>query len=192
VIYLLAYGAFFYQHGFAIRDFLILQGRMLQYHLHHIRIQPENSSPWTWPLLLHPIQYWARLSGPTSEHIVALGNPALWWGFLLLLPVGLVTLVVRPQWQDAVIFGGYAILYLPWLLITRSQFYFYMLPAVPFMCLVVAGTLRKLPRRLARPMSWAFTAAVIVTALLYAPIWIGQPISPGRADQLRLVAGWPI
>ncbi len=34
-----------------------LQSAMLRYQQAHLAIQPENSAPWTWPLLLHPVRY---------------------------------------------------------------------------------------------------------------------------------------
>ncbi len=42
-VYLLSYGAFFYQHGFAVHDFLTLQLAMLRYQQGHLAVQPENS-----------------------------------------------------------------------------------------------------------------------------------------------------
>ena len=56
-VYLVSYGAFFYQHGFAIHDFCHLQSAMLHYQEAHDVVQPENSLPWSWPLLLHPFRY---------------------------------------------------------------------------------------------------------------------------------------
>ena len=43
-VYLLSYGAFFYQHGFAVHDFLTLQIAMLHYQQGHLAVQPENSA----------------------------------------------------------------------------------------------------------------------------------------------------
>lgn len=192
LVYLLSYGAFFSQHGFAVHDFVTLQIRMLQYQEHHLKVQPENSRPWTWPLLLHPIQYFAETRGTSVSKIVALGNPVLWWGFLLSLPVAAFTALRRPRWQEAVAFGGYAAMFLPWLLVPRSQFIFYMLPAVPFMCLCLAATLRRLPGRWSRGVGMTFAAATIVVGLAYAPVWTGVWIPRTWADGLRLLPRWPL
>jgi dolichyl-phosphate-mannose-protein mannosyltransferase len=164
-VYLLSYGAFFFQHGLAIGDFLHLQSAMLRYQQAHLVIQPENSAPWTWPLLLHPVRYVEVIEAVprgSSSLVVALGNPVLWWGYLLLLPVALVQIVRRATWQDAVVFGGYAAMFLPWFLIGRTQFIWYMLPAVPFMCLGVVATLRRLSPRLARNGAIAFVGATVL------------------------------
>lgn len=85
---------------------------MLQYHLGHTKIQPENSLPLTWPALVHPIQYFRESSARLSREIFALGNPALWWTFLAIPAVALFSVARRPTWQ-AVAFGGYAAVYLP-------------------------------------------------------------------------------
>ncbi|MGH2595584.1 MAG: phospholipid carrier-dependent glycosyltransferase [Actinomycetota bacterium] len=191
-VYLLSYGAFFYQHGLAIHDFITLQIRMLEYQRHHLRIQPENSQPWTWPLLLHPIQYFRSSAGGAVTAIVALGNPALWWGFLALLPVGLFTVARRPTWRDALIFGGYAAMFLPWLLVPRSQFLFYMLPAVPFMCLGVTAILHGLSPGPARVAGIASAGIAGVVASAYLPAWTGWVTSVGWLRELRLLRSWPL
>jgi len=190
-VYLISYGAFFYQHGFAVHDFWTLQMRMLSYHRHHLKVQPENSAPWTWPLLLHPIQYFALTEGPSTSRIVALGNPVLWWGFVLTLPIAVVQIVRRPMWQDAVAFGGFAALYLPWFAVGRSQFLFYMLPAVPFMCLGVVATLRRLPTRIAVIAGGVLASASLLVAIAFAPVWTGWWVPSDWIQALAWLPDWP-
>jgi dolichyl-phosphate-mannose-protein mannosyltransferase len=191
-VYLISYGSFFYQHGPAIHDFLTLQLRMLQYQQAHVRIQPENSQPWTWPLLLHPIQYYRTAKDGAVHAIVALGNPALWWGFVALLPVGIVTLVRRLTWREVLAVGGFLALFLPWLEVPRSQFLFYMLPAVPFMCLTVVAILRSIPRRWGRIMAGGLLTAILMCAIAFAPVWIGWGVPHGWLDAIRWLPDWPL
>jgi dolichyl-phosphate-mannose--protein O-mannosyl transferase len=191
-IYLLSYGSFFFQHGFAIHGFVTLQLRMLRYQQDHVRIQPENSSPWTWPLLLDPIRYYRVGAGNAVRTIVALGNPALWWGYLILLPVGIVTSLRRRRWESALIFGGYLAMYLPWLAVPRTQFLFYMLPAVPLMCLGVAAILRDLPPRAAPAAALVGVAIVTLAAALFLPAWTGWSTSAGWLERLRFLPHWPL
>lgn len=190
VVYLVSYGAFFYQHGPAIRAFVTLQERMLQYHLVHTKIQPENSLPLTWPALVHPIQYFRESTAGVTREIFALGNPAVWWTFLALLPVALFAVARRPTWQDAVAFGGYAAMYLPWLAIRRSQFIFYMLPAVPLMCLAVVASLRRLPGRATKIVGPAVAGVVVAAAAAFAPVWLGLPAPASWLERLRLLPTW--
>lgn len=191
-VYLLSYGAFFYQHGFAVRDFLTLQLDMLRYQQTHLRVQPENSAAWTWPILLHPIQYFGLARGSSFSTIVALGNPAFWWGFVAVLPVALVKIARRPTWQDGVAFGGYAVMFLPWFAIGRSQFLFYMLPAVPFMALCVVATLRRLAGRWAMISGIVLTTATLVTAATFVPAWTGMRVSRSWIDALGWLPDWPL
>jgi dolichyl-phosphate-mannose-protein mannosyltransferase len=191
-VYLLSYGAFFYQHGFAVQDFVTLQLRMLRYQQQHVRVQPENSLPWTWPVMLHPIQYFRETAGESARAIVALGNPALWWGFLVLLPVGVISLWRRATWREALIFGGYVAMYLPWLVVPRSQFFFYMLPAVPFMCLSVATTARSLPGRWAQVTAIGFAAAAMLCAIAFLPAWTAWGAPSAWLRGLGWLPDWPL
>ncbi|MEO8291941.1 MAG: phospholipid carrier-dependent glycosyltransferase [Actinomycetota bacterium] len=189
-VYLLSYGAFFYQHGFAVHDFLTLQLRMLQHHQQHVHIQPENSLPWTWPLMLHPVRYFRETQGGSVRTIIALGNPALWWGFLILLPLGVVRFWRRATWREALIFGGYLAMYLPWLVVPRSQFFFYMLPAVPFMCLAIAGVVRSLPDRWGPVIAAGFAATTALCAIAFLPAWAGWAVPASWLHGLEWLPGW--
>jgi dolichyl-phosphate-mannose--protein O-mannosyl transferase len=191
-VYAISYGAFFFQHGFAIHDFVTLQLRMLHYQQNHLKVQPENSAPWTWPILLHPIQYFSLARGSSSSKIVALGNPAFWWGFVLLLPMALIQVVRRPTWQDAVAFGGFAAMFLPWFAIGRSQFLFYMMPVVPFMALCAVATLRRLPSRSAKTSAIVFATAAIVAAAAFAPVWTGWWVPGPWIHALGWLPDWPL
>ncbi len=191
-VYLLTYGAFFYQHGFEIRGFLTLQTQMLRYHQQHVVIQPENSLAWTWPFMLHPVQYFRETAAGSVSTVVALGNPALWWGFLILLPVGVVILWRCKTWREALILGGYLAMYLPWLVIPRSQFIFYMLPAVPFMCLAVVAVVRCLPSRRAQITSCGFGVASILCAVAFFPAWTGWDVPSPWLTALHRLPDWPM
>ena len=192
VVYLGSYAVFFVQHGPDLRAFGILQLEMLEYHQQHTQVQPQNSAPWTWPLLLHPIQYYGAERTTAVARILALGNPALWWGFIAATAAAAVTVRRRPCWQDVVAFGGFAALYVPWFFVGRSQFIFYMLPAVPFMCLAVVSTIRHLPGSARRVVGMVFGLAVVLAALAYAPVWTGTWIGRGWLERLRVVPGWDI
>jgi dolichyl-phosphate-mannose--protein O-mannosyl transferase len=191
-VYLLSYCAFFSQHGFAIHEFVTLQLRMLSYQQHHIQLKPENSLPWTWPLNLHPIRYFPEAAGGSVRTIVALGNPALWWGFLALVPFGAVMLWRRATWREALIFGGYLAMYLPWLLVPRTQFIFYMLPAVPFMCLGVGAIVRSFPGRSARVTATGFVVATTLCAVVFLPAWTAWGVPAAWLHRLGWVPGWPL
>jgi dolichyl-phosphate-mannose-protein mannosyltransferase len=122
---------------------------------------PYRAPATTWPIMGRPVvYYWETCSedrangvlktddetGEVTEpepcvverrqaaEIIAVGNPMLWWGFLAgsaLLVAGLV----RRDRTAAVITAFYAFQVLPWLVVPRPVFFFYMVPVVPFMAL---------------------------------------------------------
>lgn len=162
---------------------------------------PYQSSPAGWLLQLRPTSFWYSAKGGTVETVLALGNPALWW---LAMP-GLVVLAVatfgRPRWQYAVVWAGFAGLYLPWFAYPgRTMFTFYTVAFAPFVALVVAWLLVGLaggPGRPEGPWAWArkigagaLVAAVLVSAWWFLPIWTGAPIPQPGWEARMLLRGW--
>ena len=103
-MYVAAYASFWVQHGPDVPAFARLQVRMLEHQAGHHDPQPEDSSALTWPILAHPIRYWPPPSARGGLHqpgqIDAVGNPALWFGFLALVPPLAWSLLRRRRWSD--------------------------------------------------------------------------------------------
>jgi dolichyl-phosphate-mannose--protein O-mannosyl transferase len=76
--------------------------------------------------------------------------------------------------------------------VPRSQFLFYMLPAVPFMCLGVAAILRALPRRAGSVAGVACIVISAITAVLYLPSWTSWSTTASWLSRLRLLRHWPL
>lgn len=192
VVYLVSYAQFFVEHGPNVQGFLTLQWRMLQFQLHDTRITSgtsNTSNPLTWPLLLHPVEL--SPSSITGYRILALGNPIVWWGFVLLLPVAVLAwLKTARHWTTGLILAFFAALYLPWLFVPRVQYLFYVAPAVPFMCLIAVAALRWLPARAGQITAKAYAAAAGLACLAFLPLWIGRSISVGWGRALYWLPGW--
>jgi dolichyl-phosphate-mannose--protein O-mannosyl transferase len=98
----------------------------------------------------------------------------------------------RVRWKDAVAFGGFAAMYVPWLFVGRTQFIFYLLPAV-----LIHVPRSSCPRsgpclcRYVRAVGIGSAAAVAVAlvTVAYAPVWKGIWIDGSWADRLRLLPG---
>ncbi|MGH3442873.1 MAG: phospholipid carrier-dependent glycosyltransferase [Nitriliruptorales bacterium] len=124
---------------------------------------PYRAPAWTWPIMQRPVVYYwescsaERAAGEATTNdegeaeepepcvvaqgnageIIALGNPALWWGVLAaLVPLG-AGLAMREN-RAWFIFTFWAAQFVPWLAVQRASFFFYMVPAVPFMALAMA------------------------------------------------------
>lgn len=186
--YLVAYLPFWLEHGPNVLGFLDLQWTMFRYHSH-----PRaggavlgTSAPWSWPSMRSPHVYlWNE-----DHHIVAVGNLAVWWGFLISLPFLALALVRERDWRDGMILAGYASLFLPWLIPNRPEYSYYLVPALPFMCLAVVSTLRRMPSRARNPVAMGYAVLVALVAVAYLPVWMDLPVSQGWLDGLQWVPTW--
>jgi dolichyl-phosphate-mannose-protein mannosyltransferase len=130
---------------------------MLRFQWHHLRPHPEASLPITWPLLAHPVRYLSEEA--LSRQLLLVGNPVLWWGFLAALPFLVYRVARRRTWQEVVVLAGYGLLYGPWLVVPRTRFLFFMLPAVPFTALGLVAVLRSAPAAVACGPVWLYLPA---------------------------------
>ncbi len=104
-----------------------------------------ESPAWSWLLLKRPVSYFFETdSQGRYKEIFASGNPFVWWPALLALLYAAVRWVRKPVLglPEGVIIGGFALTYLVWLPIAATSgreatFLFYLLPAIPFMCLAL-------------------------------------------------------
>jgi dolichyl-phosphate-mannose--protein O-mannosyl transferase len=150
---------------------------------------PFASPAWKWPLLLQPIRYYQDAASGAEREILALGNPAVWWGFLAALPVLLVAAARRRDFASRVVLGGFAAAWLPWLLVGRPTYSYYLVAGVPFMALGLSTTMALAPDRFRRRYLLSAGALVVVVALAFVPLWIGGPLPPWH-DQLRWLSSW--
>ena len=206
-VYLASYTSFFTENGLAVGGFLHLQWDMFQYGRHFDPGSVAASPAWAWPLLRGSIDYTQGVFFGGGIRIVAgnvvrlrtlaVGNPVLWWAFLaaapaVLWPLGRAlrrrrsrpvprpALSSRPEW---VALGGYLAGWLPWLVPGRTEFVYYLLPAVPFMAVTVALALRALgavAAGQAGPVALAtgggLAAGAAAAAWAYYSLWVTLPI----------------
>jgi dolichyl-phosphate-mannose--protein O-mannosyl transferase len=107
---------------------------------------PYQSEPWQWLLLGRPVAFYWN-GDPTcgaskcAAEILLLGTPVLWWAFLPALALTIWFGVSRRDWRALAIWGGVAGGLLPWFYYSwaddRTMYYFYALPAEPFLVLAV-------------------------------------------------------
>jgi dolichyl-phosphate-mannose-protein mannosyltransferase len=192
-VYLLAYWQLFAEHGPDLLGFLGLQARMFGHGLHHAVRDAGSSSAWGWPLLLRPIRYFPSelARGAARREVLAVGNPVLWWGFLALLPVSLDAALRRRDPGARLALAGYGAMYLPWLAFSRTQFLYYMTPAIPFMCLAVVAALRSFPPRARTRAASAFGGASLLAAAAFAPVWLFLQVPEGWLHALHWLPSWP-
>jgi dolichyl-phosphate-mannose--protein O-mannosyl transferase len=108
-----------------------------------------QSWPWQWLLLGRPVAFYWSSNGPCASsqcasEVLLLGTPLLWWSFVPAL-AGLTWFGIRGRdWRAAAIGLCAAAGIVPWFwneLDARTMFFFYALPAEPFLVLAVVYVL---------------------------------------------------
>jgi dolichyl-phosphate-mannose-protein mannosyltransferase len=190
IVYIGSYIEWFARHGLTVTGFFDLHRQMLRYHTTLSATHTYQSAAWTWPLLRRPIAYYYTEGGNLIHHILAVGNPGLWWGFLIALP-GLVWLAaLKERWQARAVLAFLLAQYLPWLVVGRVLFLYYMAPVVPFMALGLVMVLEAAPYRLRLGVTALFGLAVLVGAILLLPLWIGYGVDRSLWQHLVLRGTW--
>ncbi|HEX6499358.1 MAG TPA: glycosyltransferase family 39 protein [Micromonosporaceae bacterium] len=135
----------------------------LNFHTHLTTHHTYQSWPWQWLLLGRPVAFYWSGDGPCgaaqcASEVLLLGTPVLWWSFLPAL-AGLAWFgISRRDWRALAIGLGVVVGIVPWFnyeLSDRTMFYFYALPAEPFLILAVVYVLGAIMRP-ARAVDWRF------------------------------------
>jgi dolichyl-phosphate-mannose--protein O-mannosyl transferase len=127
-------------HCGAIAGFVKYHREILDFHVKLHSPHPYASKPYGWLVLARPVLYvYETPAKGTSQAVLAIGTPAIWWASILALLGCVWGWVSRRDWRAAFILVGFAAGYLPWFWPSgRTEFFFYALPALPFMCLAIA------------------------------------------------------
>jgi dolichyl-phosphate-mannose--protein O-mannosyl transferase len=133
----------------ALQNLWFYHTEMWHFHTTLTTPHPYQSWPWQWLILGRPVAFYYS-SDPgcgapnCAAEILLLGTPALWWAFIPAI-IGTVWFgISRRDWRAAFILTGIAAGILPWFwyeLGDRTMFYFYALPAEPFLILAVVYVL---------------------------------------------------
>ena len=167
-----------------------------QYHLDVLRFHDALSSPhtyqswpWQWLFDARPVAFfWSSDvdcgADRCASEVLLLGTPLLWWLFVPALVALAWWGLTRRDWRAGAILGAAAAGVVPWLFYPdRTMFFFYALPAVPFLVLAVVVTLGMIigpptagpERRLAGALIAAGVVVLVVLCFGYFwPLYTGQ------------------
>jgi len=200
LVYLATWIPWLADRGFSLRELLTHHGEMARFHWNldtetsaGTPVHPYMSRAWTWLLLARPVSYYWQGDPDCCQEILGMGNPVLFWGALVVVPY--LLLVWRRDWRAGVSVGPILFQYLPWLLVTRPLFLFYMTPVTPFLALGMTHALRDIsgaeaPARARLAPAAGLVLAVAVIAFLYFwPILVGSPLSR-FAWEARIIHVW--
>lgn len=200
--FFLSYFQLFQEHGLQPETFKLIfnQGERMV----HFRADPKQfvhtykSYFWEWPLVLRPI--WLHYIEPVkhvrTEGICAMGVWWIWWGFTVLLLERMYTGLFR---NKDLVAGALVLLWLgqwlPWAVSTTGGFFYYMLPEVPVMGLLVG----KLFADLAdfddalgerRYLAWALLGYWLVGVVVYYPFACDLNVPTGLFHSLFFLPRW--
>lgn len=159
------------------RVFVERQIYMADFHFDLAATHSYQSPPWSWILLKRPVAYHFT-TAPNGDYkeIFAAGSPLVWWSSIVALVwVATIWALRRDPWNPAgFILGGFVLTYGPWLALLSARpaaFLFYLLPAVPFMCLALAYPLATpSSARLRRVAAAVFAAGAVGLFAFYYPL----------------------
>ncbi|KAJ2783164.1 Protein O-mannosyltransferase 2 [Coemansia interrupta] len=161
------------------------------------KYKQAESSPWSWPLLFYPMRM-----GPWTDDAIKyyeIGNPVLWWASsfccLVLYPLQLIYWAVQWQrrqissrWQAGellrfwdttkLLWGGWALNYLPFYLMGRVTYLHHYLPALYFALLLLAFEIQCFVHWYMPPRAiWSVAGITILAAA--GVFWMFSPLTFG-------------
>lgn len=174
------------------REWLRYQTNALDFHRSLAARHGYESPPATWILMKRPLLYWAEESGDQKSSVYALGNPLIWWPAIVAFGYLLWRWIRSRDYRShrGFILAGITATYLIWLVLAPRRdavFLFYILPAVPFICLAMAAVVTKEFQGRLRTVGTTVVAVLAVGWFFaYYPIIANVPISVERWDAQML------
>lgn len=218
-VYMIVYLPWFNHFGWSLKDWWENQTAMLAYHRSlkttaldtatntYTPTHPYYSRAWTWLFILRPVNFYSRDVGADIAQVLAVGNPAIFWASLWAVPfVGLMWRR-RGDWRAGFIVTPLLAQYVPWFLVTRPQFFFYVAPITPFMVLASAYVMRDLAsttivlrepgggtvessRHPYLPFVWGYLFVTVGLFLWFWPVLTANPISRTAWQARVWFRGW--
>ena len=126
--------------------------------------------------MLRSILYWSGNSSFAADTPVlairALGNPVIWWGVVVSVPLAALKAIARRDVAIAFIVVGYAGYLAMWIPISRYQFVYYYMPALYLGFFALASTVVECAR--GKPNSWE-PVALLAPVISVLVLGVGAP-----------------
>jgi dolichyl-phosphate-mannose--protein O-mannosyl transferase len=181
IVYAAAYVPHLFR-GETLADLVRLHRNMYVYHSTLEATHPYASTWWTWPLLLRPMWYHYEASGGMMTGVFAVGNPMLWWMVIPAIAFATWRCWKERRLEDLFVVVGFALTYLPYVVIGRLLFVYHMLPALPFAFLALLSLADHVARRGGRRWVVAYAVVAAIMFVYFLPVLTAYPVP---ADWLR-------
>jgi dolichyl-phosphate-mannose-protein mannosyltransferase len=168
---------------------------------------PYYARAWKWIIDARPTSFFVKDLGPDIEQVLAIGNPFIFWASVFAIPAVAVMWRRLRDWRAGFIVVTFAGQYLPWFLVTRPTFFFYVLPLTPFMVLGITYVLRQASDAtivvrdretgdvatnpatggpaISRAYVWRPFVVVYVIAVVLVFVWFWPVLTAGRISDLH-------
>jgi dolichyl-phosphate-mannose--protein O-mannosyl transferase len=135
-------------------------------------IHPYLSPAWSWFLMARPVAYYWQGTPHCCREVLGMGHPFLFWGGLVVVPYLALAWAARRDWHAGIVLVPLLAQYLPWLLVSRPLFLFYMTPVTPFLVLGTTFLLRDLAGVSRRRVAVAAAAVVLAVSVgMFSFFW---------------------
>lgn len=190
IIYLASFVPFFLQkHSFT---------KFITYHVNSIKFhyEPEFkhvylSKPWTWPFLIRPIWFYFKDFSPEKYiGIICMGNPFVWWSFILFYFYIIFDFIKTKKPELFFIICGYLSLYALWFIALGGGFFYYMVPASIFMYLTITYVLNKLWENNQKYLAVIYLYLACAFFVLFLPVIIAIPVTKKYFYKLMWFKSW--
>jgi dolichyl-phosphate-mannose-protein mannosyltransferase len=188
--------------GFDLGEWARHHVDMLDYHLdldtvkeNGEPIHPYMSRAWSWFFLLRPVAYFWQGDPQCCAEILGIGHPFLFWSALLILPYLAIMWRLRRDWRAGAVLVPVLAQFVPWLLVSRPLFLFYMTPVTPFLAVGLVYVLRDLvgtrvSRRITIPAVAVVVAVSVGIFAFFWPVLTGNAISREAWGARIWLDGW--
>ncbi len=208
-IYLLSYTQYFIL-GYSFKDFIGLHQQIYWYQTGLTATHDYQSTAWQWPLLIRPVWFHVQYLVNKVAHIYNLGNPVIFWGGIIAivsLVVNWIRSVLEAKLQGRTLMDSlknifkyffnhlnepfsfllvsYLMLFLPWLFSPRILFLHHYLPALPFLCLIIASVIYK-----NKSLTKLFLLLSLIFFLFFYPLNTAIPLPSRFINFWRWFPSW--
>lgn len=197
-IYYFVYQISFYlsKHKTGLESFLQAQRDMFDYHSQLVASHPFSSSWYEWQLMIKPIWYYVNNeleNSSLTSTIAAFGNPLIWWFSIFTLLFTVIWSIYKKHTLMCVIYIGFIVQMLPWILVDRITFIYHFFPMVPFVILSIVYFFEQLELKFKWGVifRWQFVIFACLLFIIFYPVLSGQPIEREFIDsKLRWFSSW--
>lgn len=190
--------AYLLQFVFAQREGVDLYHYILDWHRRswdfHTGLKGNhvNASRWyTWLWLYNPPWYSQLVTDKSVSVVLAIGNQFIWASALVSYIAGWVALFVSKKSRKVLLLPIFAFsaFYFGWCLISREQFLYYIIPALPFYFMILAYFLILISKKYPALLI-AWLVGVLAIFFMFYPLYSGRAMSREYYNALMWTRQW--